>query len=132
MEVTPERRTDLIDIEIKVTNITSTAGAPRTHLTAMCEGMNMETATRYGNSVTHEFVLNNKRVDPDNYRVGTISKKLIAFGPELKNDAYVNKHRLVMHFVLVNGCLLYTSSFLYIMINKQRYEKSGQFFESRE
>ncbi len=103
VEVTPERRTELIDIEIKVTNITSTAGAPRTHLTAMCEGVNLETASKYGNNVTHEFVLNNKRVDPDNYKVGTISKKLIAFGPEQENDACVNRHQLIMHFVLVNG-----------------------------
>lgn len=103
VEVTPERRTELIDIEIKVTNITSAAGAPCSHLTAMCEGVDMETASKYGNSVTHEFVLNNKRVDPDNYKVGTISKKLVSFGPEQENDACVNRHQLVMHFVLVNG-----------------------------
>ena len=103
VEVIPERRTELIDIEIKVTNITSAAGAPCSHLTAMCEGVDMETASKYGNSVTHEFVLNNKRVDPDNYKVGTISKKLVSFGPEQENDACVNRHQLVMHFVLVNG-----------------------------
>ena len=103
VEVIPERRTELIDIEIKVTNITSAAGAPRSHLTAMCEGVNMETASKYGNSVTHEFVLNNKRMDPDNHKVGTISKKLVSFGPEQENDACVNRHQLVMHFVLVNG-----------------------------
>ena len=103
VEVIPERRTELIDIEIKVTNITSAAGAPRSHLTAMCEGVNMETASKYGNSVTHEFVLNNKRMEPDNHKVGTISKKLVSFGPEQENDACVNRHQLVMHFVLVNG-----------------------------
>ena len=69
----------------------------------MCEGVNMETASKYGNSVTHEFVLNNKRMDPDNHKVGTISKKLVSFGPEQENDACVNRHQLVMHFVLVNG-----------------------------
>ena len=96
VEVIPERRTELIDIEIKVTNITSAAGAPRSHLTAMCEGVNMETASKYGNSVTHEFVLNNKRMDPDNHKVGTISKKLVSFGPEQENDACVNRHQLVI------------------------------------
>ena len=53
--------------------------APAFHLTAMCEGEH-ETASKYGNSVTHEFVLNNKRMDPDNHKVGTISKKLVSFG----------------------------------------------------
>ena len=103
VEVSPERLTELIDIEIKVTNITSAAGAPRTHLTAMREGVNMETTLKYGNSITHEFVLNNKRIDPDNYKVGTISKKLVAFGPEKVNNKCINNHLLIMNFILING-----------------------------
>ena len=101
--VTPERQTELIDIEIKVMNITSAAGAPRSHLTAMCERMNMEKSTKYGNGITYEFVLNNKRVDPDNYKLATITKKLVTFGPEKINNKCVNNHQLIMNFILVNG-----------------------------
>ena len=103
VEITPKRQTELIDIEVKVTNITSAAGAPRTLLTAMCEGVNMKMGSKYGNSITHEFVLNNKRIDPNNYKIGTISKKLISFGPEQQNETCVNEHQLIMNFILVNG-----------------------------
>ena len=103
IEVTPERQTELIDIEVKVMNITSAAGAPRSHLTAMCESENMEKAIKFGHGITHEFVLNNKRVDPDNYKLATITKQLISFGPEKANGKCLNDHQLVLPFLLVNG-----------------------------
>ena len=103
IEVSPERQTELIDIEVKVMNITAAAGAPRSHLTAMCEGINLGKTTKFGHNITHEFVLNNKRVDPDNYKLATITKTLVTFGPEKINNQCINNHQLVMYFILVNG-----------------------------
>ena len=69
----------------------------------MCESENMEKAIKFGHGITHEFVLNNKRVDPDNYKLATITKQLISFGPEKANGKCLNDHQLVMNFILVNG-----------------------------
>lgn len=51
----------------------------------MCESENMEKAIKFGHGITHEFVLNNKRVDRTNYKLATITKQLISFGPEKAN-----------------------------------------------
>lgn len=96
--------TELIDIEITVLNINSAAGAPRSHLTAMAGGYFLGRSEKSSDLVTHEFVLNNRIIDPNDYKTGKISKQLISFGPHiLSKSSLVNQHKLLMNFVLING-----------------------------
>ncbi len=101
--VTPERVTELIDIEISVRNINSAAGAPRTHLTSIVGGIYLDYRRKVNNSVTLEFVLNNKVADPYDEDVAKISKKLISFGPLPDNSAISPDFELIMNFILIDG-----------------------------
>ena len=103
IDATPERITELIDIEIVVKNITSAAGAPRTHLTNMAVGYLPGVDKKHEQLLTHEFVLNNRVMFSSDSKDGKISKKLISFGPHKNATGLIHQHKLIMHFVLVNG-----------------------------
>lgn len=96
--------TEFIDIEITVENINSVAGAPRSHLTDVAGGYFLGRNMKSPDLVTHEFALNNRMIDHNNYKIGKISKQLISFGPHmLSRSSLANQHKLLMNFVLING-----------------------------
>lgn len=98
--------TEIIDIELKVENINSAAGAPRSHLTNMAGGYVFYNGEKHHGLVTHEFVLNNRTIDPNNPKIGKISKRLVCFGPPMtKEGSFLNTHKLIMKFILNNGDL---------------------------
>ncbi len=101
--VVPQRLTELIDIEVEVMNINSAAGAPRSLLTDISQGNHVGLSTKFSGLVTHEFVLNNRTIDPNNYKLGKINKKFISFGVQSKENKLLPNHTLAMDFVLVNG-----------------------------
>ena len=103
VSATPERITEFIDIELVVKNLTSAAGAPRTHLTNMAAGYLPGIDKKHDQLLTHEFVLNNKVMLSSDAKDGKISKKLVSFGPHRRDKKLLNQHKLIMHFVLING-----------------------------
>ena len=103
VDISPARITELIDIEIFVKNITSAAGAPRSHLTNMSIGYWPGLNKKHQALLTLEFVLNNREMRSDNSNDGIISKQLISFGPHTTKSKFTNQHKLIMHFVLING-----------------------------
>ena len=103
IDANPDHITELIEIEIVVKNIISAAGAPRTHLTNMAAGYLPGVGKKYAQLLTHEFVLNNKVMLSSDAKDGKISKRLVSFGPHRTNSKLLHKHKLIMHFVLVDG-----------------------------
>lgn len=96
--------TELIDIELEVMNLNSAAGAPRSQLTDLAAGYRLNNGEKHEDVVTHEFVLNNRVIDPDNNKLGRISKKMINFGLHTQTKADLTyPHKLIMSFVLING-----------------------------
>ena len=53
--------------------------------------------------LTHEFILNNREMLSSDSKDGKISKKLVSFGPHRRETRLLHQHKLIMHFVLVNG-----------------------------
>ena len=102
-QTAPTRIISVADIRVHVKGLKYAAGAPRTHLKNLSGGYYLDSDKPHSLQVCHEFVLNNKRVDPDNYKLATITKQLISFGPEKANGKCLNDHQLVMNFILVNG-----------------------------
>ena len=103
IDAKPKHITELIDIELVVKNIVSAAGAPRTHLTNMAAGYLPGLDQKHEQLLTHEFVLNNRVMFTSEPKDGMISKKLISFGPHRVDTKLLHKHKLIMHFVLING-----------------------------
>ena len=103
IDVTPSRITERIYIEILVKNITSAAGAPRTHLTNMAAAYLPGLDQKHEKLLTHEFVLNNRQMLSSDSKDGKISKQLVSFGPHTNETGLINKHQLIMHYVLIDG-----------------------------
>ena len=102
IDATPKRVTEIVDIQVYVKNITSAAGAPRTHLSNMAASYMMGLDRKEDDVVTHEFVLNNRQIDPENSANGTIRKELVSFGPLFLGSGFRYIPMLKMNFVLVN------------------------------
>lgn len=103
INIEPTRTTELFDIEVVVNNLTSANGAPRSLLTDVAQGNYVGLPVKYEGLVTHEFVLNNRVIDPINKKNGKISKTFTSFGPIMTDDGLANRHFLVMDFILING-----------------------------
>ena len=103
IDASPEHITELIDIELVVKNIASAAGAPRSHLTNMSAGYMPGLEQKHEQLLTHEFVLNHREMLSSDAKDAKISKRLVSFGPHRAKSRLLHKHKLIMHFVLVNG-----------------------------
>ena len=95
-----KRITEIIDIEVYVENLSSVAGAPRTHLTNMTGGYIIASDQKTDDLVTHEFILNSRTMDPNNSKNGTIRKKLVCLGPVEDGNGFKYNHSLNMNFIL--------------------------------
>lgn len=99
--------TELLDIEITITNINSAARAPECYITNMASGYNFYSDEKAYDLITRKFTLNNRTIDSKNTKIGKISNQLISFGPhhDTSHDTctLINQHRLIMNFPLTNN-----------------------------
>ncbi len=102
----PKQVTEVVEIVIDVMNINSAAGAPRSQLTDIVAGFTFALGAKLNDLVIHEFALNNRVIDPDNYKKGRISKRFVCFGPNIADNLRaIYEGKLIMNFALTNGDL---------------------------
>ena len=100
--VTPQRVISVAEIKAHVKGLRYAAGAPRTYLRNVSGAHFMWKGEKSKESVSHEFVLNNRKFDAGSNTDGTITKNLTTFGLHTAPSSD-HKYYLDLDFTLING-----------------------------
>lgn len=104
VDLTPQRITELTNIEVEVENISSAAGAAQSRLSSFSDGYMMGADHKSSRLVTHELSVNSREMIDQDGDIALIRRSFVGFGPRRdQSESYLDQSRLLLRFILTNG-----------------------------